>query len=133
MRWLDWSFSFLFLLAVAVQYNDPDPLVWMAGYAVAAGLSLAACFGRLPVVPNLLAGIGFTLGFLSLAATLPGAPLEAFTSFEMTAASHEEPREAVGLLLAAGWTFGLAARGRRRGRDGVGGPVRADGRADRVS
>lgn len=120
MRWLDRIFVVLFGLAVVVQYNDPDPLVWMAGYGVAAGLSLAALLGHLPILPNLLAGTGFSLWFLSLAATLPGAPLEAFTSFKMTAASHEEPREAIGLLLAAGWTFMLAARGRRRGHGPTG-------------
>ncbi len=114
MRWLDGFFALLFLVAVAVQWNDPDPLVWMAGYAVATGLSLAACFGRFPVLPNLLAGIGFTIWFFTLAGTLPGAPLAAFASFKMTAASHEQPREAIGLLLAAAWTFSLAARGLRR-------------------
>lgn len=120
LRWLDGIFSLLFLLAVAVQYNDPDPLVWMAGYGVAAGFSLAACFGRFPVLPNALAGIGFSLWFLGLAGTLAGAPLAAFTSFKMTAASHEEPREAIGLLLAAAWTFFLAARGRlRNGERGI--------------
>ncbi len=133
MRWLDGLFFALFLLAVVVQYNDPDPALWMAGYGVAAGLSLAGWLGRFPVLLNLLAGLGFTLWFLSIAGTLPGAPLEAFTSFKMIAASHEEPREAVGLLLAAGWTFGLAARGRRRGRDGLGGPGQAKGRAESVS
>ncbi len=115
MRWLDGLFVLLFLLAVVVQYNDPDPLVWMAGYGVAMGLSLAAWFGRFPVVPNLLAGIGFTIWFFTLAGTLPGAPLAAFSSFKMTAASYEEPREAIGLLIAAAWTFSLAARGLRRG------------------
>lgn len=127
MRWLDGLFFLLFVLAVAVQYNDPDPALWMAGYGVAAGLSLAAWLGHLPVLPNVLAGVGFGLWFLSLAATLPGAPLEAFTSFKMTAARHEEPREAIGLLLAAVWTFSLAARGRRQGRE------RASDRSDRAS
>jgi hypothetical protein len=127
MRWLDGLFFALFLLAVAVQYNDPDPALWMAGYGVAAGLSLAAWLGHLPVLPNLLAGIGFLLWFLSLAATLPGAPLEAFTSFKMAAASHEEPREAIGLLLAAVWTLSLSARGRRRERG------RSSDRPDRAS
>ena len=116
MRWLDGLFVLLFLLAAAVQWNDPDPLVWMAGYGIAAGLALAACFGRVPVLPNLLAGVGFTIWFFALAGTLPTAPLAAFTSFKMTAASHEEPREAIGLLLAAGWSFCLAARGLRRSR-----------------
>ncbi|MFO0688155.1 MAG: transmembrane 220 family protein [Myxococcota bacterium] len=127
MRWLDGLFFLLFLVAVVVQYNDPDPALWMAGYGVAAVLSLAGFFGRFPILPNLLAGLAFGLWFLSLAATLPGAPLEAFTSFKMTAASHEEPREAIGLLLAAVWTLALAARGRRRERD------RATDRPDRAS
>lgn len=118
MRWLDGIFALLFLLAVAVQWNDPDPALWMVGYGVAAGLSLAGYFGRFPVFPNLLAGLGFALWFLSLAGSLAGAPVAAFTSFEMRAASHEEPREAVGLLLAAGWTFALALRGLRRRREG---------------
>ena len=117
MRWLDGFFVFLFLVAVAVQWNDPDPIVWMAGYGIAAGLSLAACFDRFPVLPNLLAALGLMIWFFTLAGTLPGAPLAAFTSFKMTAASHEEPREAVGLLLAASWTFSLAVRGWRRQRN----------------
>jgi hypothetical protein len=117
MRWLDGLLFLLFLVAVAVQWNDPDPVAWMLGYGVAASLSLAACFGRFPVLPNLVAALAFTIWFCTLAGTLPSAPLVAFTSFKMTAASHEEPREAIGLLLAAGWTFVLARRGLRRRRD----------------
>ena len=116
MRWLDGLFVLLFLMSVVVQYNDPDPLLWMAGYGVAMGLTIAAWFGRLPVLPNLLAGIVFMIWFSTLAGTLPGAPLAAFSSFKMTAASYEEPREAIGLLIAAAWTFSLAARGLYRGR-----------------
>jgi hypothetical protein len=117
MRWLDGLFFLLFLLAVAVQWNDPDPLIWMAGYGVAAGLSLAAYLNRFPVLPNLLAALGLTIWFFTMAGALLGAPLAAFTSFKMTAASHEEPREAFGLLLASGWTFSLALRGLRRRRN----------------
>lgn len=116
MRWLDGSFVVLFVFAAAVQYNDPDPVVWIAGYATAAALSGLAFQGRWPVVPNAIAAIGFLAWFLSLAGTLPGAPSEAFTSFHMKAASHEEPREAIGLLLCAVWTAGIALRGWRQGR-----------------
>lgn len=116
MRWLDGVFAVLFLFAAAVQGNDPDPLVWIAAYLIAAGLSLAACLGRIPVLPNGLAAVCFALWFLSLAATLPGAPADAFTSFHMRAASHEEPREAIGLALCAAWTASLAIRGSRRAR-----------------
>ena len=117
MRWLDGLFVLLVLVAAALQWNDPDPLVWMAGYLTAAALSLAACLGRLPVVPNALAAMAFGVWFLSLAGTLPGAPASAFTSFHMREARHEEPREAVGLALCALWTSSLALRGARRGHD----------------
>lgn len=118
MRVLSGFFAGVFLLSAAVQWNDPDPFVWIAGYLVAAGLSLAACLGRIPVLPNAVAAIGFGLWFLSLAGTIPGAPSEAFTSFEMRDTGHEEPREAVGLLICAIWTGFLAIRGSRRSRLG---------------
>lgn len=113
MRGASALFCAVFLLAVAVQWNDPDPLVWMLGYGLAAALSLAACFGRIPLLPNALAAAGFAVWFLALAGTLPGAPSEAFTSFRMQQAAHEEPREAVGLLLCFAWTSFLAWRGWR--------------------
>jgi hypothetical protein len=120
MRAISAVFAGLFLLSVAVQWNDPDPLAWMAGYGAAAALSVAALLGHLPVLPNALAAVGFTLWFATIAATLSGAPTEAFTSFHMRAASHEEPREAIGLLICALWTAFLAIRGwQQRKRSGA--------------
>ncbi len=116
MRVASAVFCAVFLLSAAVQWNDPDPLVWIAGYLLAAGLSLAACFGRIPFVVNAVAATGFALWCLSLAGTIPGAPSEAFTSFEMQARAHEEPREAVGLAICALWTGFLAVTARRRAR-----------------
>lgn len=116
MRWLDGLFVVLFVFAAAVQYNDPDPVVWITGYLTAAALSALAYRGRLPVLPNALAAIVFLGWFLTLAGTLPGAPSAAFTSFHMQAPSHEEPREAIGLLLCVVWTAGIAFRGWRQGR-----------------
>jgi hypothetical protein len=116
MRIASAVFCAVFLLSAAVQWNDPDPLVWVAGYLGAAGLSLAAFFGRISVAANGVAAVGFALWCLSLVGSVPGAPSEAFTSFEMQAPSHEEPREAVGLLICAVWTGFLALHGRRAGR-----------------
>ncbi len=113
MRKASGIFVAIFLLSAAVQWNDPDPLLWIAGYLVAAALSAAAFFGWIPVLPNACAALGFSLWFLSLATSLPGAPSEAFTSFEMVAPGHEEPREAIGLLICAVWTGLLAWRGAR--------------------
>jgi len=116
MRIASGIFTALFLLSASLQWNDPDPARWIAGYLVAAGLSLAGSFGRVPVVPNAAAALAFAAWFATLAASLPNAPSEAFTSFHMQAASHEEPREAVGLLIAAVWTAALAVTGARRAR-----------------
>ncbi|MDX5480696.1 MAG: transmembrane 220 family protein [Hymenobacteraceae bacterium] len=39
-------FGFAFLSFVVMQYNDPDPLVWMAIYAFAALLCFAAALNK---------------------------------------------------------------------------------------
>lgn len=36
----------LFLLAVAVQWNDPDPVRWMAIYGAAFGVCLVVALSR---------------------------------------------------------------------------------------
>ena len=112
-------FAAVFLLGAAVQWNDPDPFVWIAGYLAAAGLSLAACLGRRwRVACGVAAGV-YGLWFLTLASSLPDAPEEAFTSFRMQSTSHEEPREAVGLALMAVWNGALAVwAGAARGPSG---------------
>ena len=99
MRRASAVFAAVFLLAAVVQWNDPDPWLWIAGYGFAAGLSAASALGRVWLWPNALAAVAFTLWFASLAASLPTAPSEAFTSFEMQATSHEEPREAMQAFL----------------------------------
>ena len=108
-------FAGIFLVGAIVQWNDPDPMLWILGYAVAAGLSLAACLGRPSRVGCAVAALVFGLWFVRLAPSLRGAPEAAFTSFRMQASAHEEPREAVGLALLSGWNLSLAIwSGRRR-------------------
>jgi len=94
----------LFLLSVAVQYNDPDPYLWMPIYGLAALLAGLAAAGRLPLWPNAAALVVFLVLFAIWAPSLFGARREAFTSFSMRAAADEEPREAVGLALCALWS-----------------------------
>jgi len=107
------AFAALFLVGAAVQWNDPDPAIWMVAYTAAAALSFAAGSGRVLFGAHLGAAIVFGIAFASIASTLVGAPSEAFTSFEMQAASHEAPREAAGLALLAVWNGVLAVRARR--------------------
>lgn len=114
-------FAGIFLLGAIVQWNDPDPAVWILGYSVAAGLSLAACLGRPSRLACAIAAGVFAVWFVSLAPSLRGAPEAAFSSFQMQASSHEEPREAAGLALLSGWNLALAIwAGRRTAGEGVG-------------
>jgi hypothetical protein len=48
----------LFAFAAAVQYNDPDPLRWIAVYGVATLASVLALAGRLPRLLPALVGLG---------------------------------------------------------------------------
>ena len=122
MKALCFFFSGLFLLGAAVQWNDPDPAAWIVAYLLGAALSLHAAIGGRAFGASATAAIVFAGWFASLAATIPEAPEEAFTSFQMRETSHEEPREAIGLLLLAGWTGVLAIRSRPAvGQDDRGG------------
>jgi hypothetical protein len=97
-------FCGLFLLSAGVQYNDPDPGLWIALYGLAAVLAGLGAAGRLPFWPNLAALVLFVALFAAWGPTLFGARSEAFTSFEMRTAGDEEPREAIGLLVCVGWS-----------------------------
>lgn len=108
-----------FGFSVAVQWNDPDPLRWMAIY----GAAVVACVLEVrrrtpPVVPAVIGAVA-----LIWAATIAPRVLghvgfgEMFAAFEMKNAGVEESREMYGLLLVALWTgaIGFAAWQRRPG------------------
>lgn len=73
----------LFALAVAVQYNDPDPGRWMALYGAAAAV---ACAGVADA----------------------GTYWHMFDAWEMKNAPIEEAREASGLRIVFVWMAGVA-------------------------
>lgn len=111
-----------FFLSALVQYNDPDPLLWMLMYGLAAGACLLFATGRLHF------WISVGLGVLALGwslALLPGVlgsgeslSAEAvFGTTEMINERVELVREIGGLLLVAGWmlVLGLARRAARQG------------------
>ena len=104
--------SGVFLLGAVVQSNDPDPVLWILGYLVGAALSLHAGFGHRAFLPNMVAALVFGVWGATLVTTLLEAPVDAFTSFRMESDSHEEPREAVGLVLRSGWCAFLSLRAR---------------------
>jgi hypothetical protein len=107
----------LFVVAAAVQWNDPDPARWIAIYGVAALLSARAAQGQLPLVPNVLAALAFLALGLRALPDLLGAREEAFTHWHMLSERDEVAREAGGLAICAAWSAVLTAaalRARRR-------------------
>ncbi len=94
----------LFLLSVAVQWNDPDPWLWMPIYGLAALLAGSGAGGRLPLVPNAAALALYVVLFACWAPSLVAARHQAFESWQMLAPEDEAPREAAGLALCALWS-----------------------------
>jgi hypothetical protein len=108
--------ALLFLVAVVVQYNDPDPLQWMAIYAAACVVSAMAVQRRRvhPAVP-LIVGAAALAWSLSI---IFGGPrganyLHMFDAWEMQSVNVEQAREATGLLIVAAWMAVLVFRKKR--------------------
>jgi len=103
----------VFLLSLAVQYNDPDPELWMPIYGLAAVLAGLGAAGRLPLRANAAALVLYLALFALWAPTLMSARREAFESWHMQAPGDEAPREAGGLALCALWSAVQTALARR--------------------
>ena len=58
MKIFNWIFVFLFVLFAGLQYNDPDPYLWMPIYLYAAALCWLAIRGKFPRTAY---HIGFTV------------------------------------------------------------------------
>ena len=116
MRFLDLTMALRFAFAAALQFNDPDPMQWIAIYVAACVLSLVAFAGRR--VP-LAAAIGvFVIAIVWAALIAFGGPAASeyghmFDAWEMKSPSVEEAREASGLLIVAAWMMVLFIRARR--------------------
>ena len=106
-RALNGLMAVLFAIAVVVQFNDPDPLRWMAIYGAALAVSiLAAMRGGVPVALPVTVGT-IALAWGLLLAGRSGATLrvyqQMFDAWEMKNTSIEEAREATGLLIVFIW------------------------------
>ena len=108
----------LFALSVAVQYNDPDPVRWMAIYGAACVVTLlVAIRGRAPLAASV------AVGFIALVwcvywASTSRAELATyghmFDAWEMKNEPIEEAREASGLLIVSVWMAIVALQTRVR-------------------
>lgn len=108
----------LLAAAAALQYNDPDPLQWVAIYglaAIACGLCAAS---RPPWAFSASVGAAALVWAASFAPRVLGAasPGDLVQSMKADTPQIEESREALGLLIVAGWMAALTVRARRARR-----------------
>jgi hypothetical protein len=109
-------FAIAFLLATAVQYNDPDPYLWMPTYLVAFACCLAFTRNKLlPRVGYAVAAVALLWSFTLIPTVVshPPALADVFGDVKMYAPGVEEAREAGGLWLIAAWVSALARRVQR--------------------
>ncbi|MFD1187701.1 transmembrane 220 family protein [Pontibacter rugosus] len=100
---LAFLFGLAFLSFVVLQYNDPDPALWMAVYGVAAILCFMTAVGKLPPRIRWSAAMLYTAGAIL-------AWPERFEGIYIGGGdikNIEEAREALGLLLCATTFTGL--------------------------
>lgn len=109
MRWVNLAVGVMFAGFVGVQFNDPDPVRWIAMY----GAAMMVCFlsDRLPGrwVPGAFA----TMAFAWALTMAPGVLGEAQWSDLFETMKHEnhaeEARELMGLILTGSWMCVITA------------------------
>jgi Transmembrane family 220, helix len=108
----------LFTFGAIVQVNDPDPLRWIAVYALAASACLLSLLRHIHWAFPAGVAAAALVWALTLAPRVVGhVPFgEMFGAFEMRNVGIEEAREMYGLLIIAAWMAVLALRARARVR-----------------
>lgn len=90
-------FSLLFIISAGLQFNDPDPLLWIIIYGIATMFSGLYIMGKLPSkVLLFIVGLAFTGFVISFPETFEG-----FEVGKGDPKNIEEAREAFGLLIIA--------------------------------
>jgi Transmembrane family 220, helix len=120
-RWfhyVSWLMAALYLVSVALQYNDPDPLRWMAIYGAAALASLCLPTQRW-AAPLALAVAAVALVWAAL--LLPDiVGVVSFTDLwrkmSEKGGAVEIEREVGGLIIVVGWMVAGAVLARRAHR-----------------
>lgn len=118
LRWLNIMMTVVFALCIAVQYNDPDALLWILIYGYAAVVTAMAVADRY----TFFAVIGFVGFFAGFAYLSPGLldiddPTELVSDIRMDSPVVEVAREAAGLLISSLWLLVLSVVWFRRRRN----------------
>ncbi len=107
-------FLIIYLLSTAVQYNDPDALLWVLVYLAAAAMcALQFSANPPPWLPRALLAISVLwMGGLMPSIIGQVSPGEIFASISMQTKAVEEAREIGGLFLVSLWAGVLCYRQR---------------------
>ena len=113
---VNYFFLLVFLLCVAVQYNDPDPLPWMAIYGAAFVCCILFAVRKIPPYVAAAVGLaGLVWAFLIVpevwGRTIPIK--EVFATIHMLSPGVEEVREMGGLLIVSFWMLVLFLKSKR--------------------
>lgn len=112
-RLVSWVMAALLFTAAVLQYNDPDPVQWMAIYGVAALLSLVherMTSGRIAAPAIVLVAALAWAGAIVKAMHGEVAARELFGSMDPNRPQIEQAREVIGLLIVAAWMALLTIR-----------------------
>jgi len=103
-------FALLFFIAAILQYNDPDPFIWMLFYGTAAVSCLLFFVNRFPAI------LGVLLGLIYLAAAVWVWP-PTFQGVRIGSGdieNIERGREALGLIIMGAVVFFFAWQSKSR-------------------
>jgi hypothetical protein len=108
-------FLIIYVLSAAVQYNDPDGILWATVYLCAAGMCAAKIRNKMQrwLPPVLLAISLVWIGFLVPRIVGQTSLTEIFASISMQTKAVEEAREIGGLFLITLWAGVLSFHGYR--------------------
>ena len=122
LRVLTVLMALCFLLAVALQYNDPDPVQWMAIYGAAALACVLALARRLWRWYAVGVAVVAAVWAATLAPAVIGhvAPRDLFGKAGMLTPRVEEAREMLGLVIVVVWMAVLTAWGAPSGHPAKG-------------
>jgi len=107
---VNYFFLLIFLLCVAVQYNDPDPFRWMAIYGAGAACCALFTVRKLPWYLAAAVGLVALIWAFLILPDVWGRSIpmkEVFSTIHMLSLGVEEVREMGGLLIVAFWMFVL--------------------------
>ena len=104
-KWLNRLMVVVFLASAVVQYNDPDPLVWILIYGLAAAASLAAVSWNRAWLLSSVVGVVAIVWSVALVPHFFGKVgfFEISESMTMKSDDVEYAREFGGLLIVAAW------------------------------